>query len=146
MSIYRYLLAGILMSMFLLSGIITAESKYSQDRETLLLARLIDAEAHGKSLICKVAIGAVILNRTDSLAYPNNIAGVIYQPGAFAAVHYGSLYQKPWASSLYAARIAISGLDPSNGSLKYWDPRKTLVNFKWSRKINVILDGMFFGS
>ena len=49
-----------------------------------LLARLINGEARGESYLGQVAVGAVIMNRVKSSSFPNSIAGVIYQRGAFA--------------------------------------------------------------
>ena len=51
-----------------------------------LLARAINGEARGEPYEGQVDVGAVILNRVESPNFPNTIAGVIYQPGAFTAV------------------------------------------------------------
>ncbi len=34
----------------------------------------------GEPYVGKVAVGAVVLNRTKSPSFPNTIAGVVYQP------------------------------------------------------------------
>lgn len=39
----------------------------------------------------QVAVGAVILNRVKSSQFPNTIAGVIYEKGAFTAVSDGQI-------------------------------------------------------
>src|SRR5690606_14794420 len=52
-------------------------------RDLNLLARLIHGEARGEPYIGQVAVGAVVLNRVRDPRFPNTIAGVIYQPGAF---------------------------------------------------------------
>ena len=41
----------------------------------------------------KLRFGAVILNRVDSPDFPNTLAGVIYQPGAFEPVSNGTINQ-----------------------------------------------------
>lgn len=46
---------------------------------------MISAEARGESYTGQVAVGAVILNRVQHASFPDTIAGVIYQPGAFTA-------------------------------------------------------------
>ena len=48
-----------------------------------LIARAINGEARGEPYEGQVAVGAVILNRVASPDFPNTVAGVIYQPGAF---------------------------------------------------------------
>ena len=52
---------------------------YTTDADTtLLLAALIQCEAGGESYEGQVAVGAVVMNRVRSGAYPNSIHGVIY--------------------------------------------------------------------
>ncbi len=51
-----------------------------------LMARAINGEARGEPYEGQVAVGAVILNRVKSSQFPNTIAGVIYEKGAFTAV------------------------------------------------------------
>ena len=54
-----------------------------------LLAHLIYAESRGEPYTGQVAVGAVVLNRVKSSSFPNSVAGVIYQPGAFDVVSDG---------------------------------------------------------
>ena len=49
-----------------------------------LLARLISAEARGESYLGQVAVGAVVLNRMEHPSFPDTLAGVVYQNGAFS--------------------------------------------------------------
>ena len=49
------------------------------------MARIISAEARGEEYAGQVAVGAVIMNRIEHPSFPNTLAGVIYQPGAFHA-------------------------------------------------------------
>ena len=56
-----------------------------------LLAKTIYAEGRGEPYTGQVAIGAVILNRVKSSSFPNTVAGVVYQPGAFTAVSDGQI-------------------------------------------------------
>lgn len=48
-----------------------------------LLAALIQCEAGAESYEGKLAVGAVVMNRVRSGAYPNTISGVIYASGQF---------------------------------------------------------------
>ena len=61
----------------------------SGDRD--LLAAIIQCEAGGEPYAGKIAVGAVIMNRVRSAAFPNTIAGVVYQPMQFQPVRSGRL-------------------------------------------------------
>ena len=56
-----------------------------------LLAAIIQCEAGGEPYAGKIAVGAVIMNRVRSAAFPNTIAGVVYQPMQFQPVRSGRL-------------------------------------------------------
>ncbi len=81
-----------------------------------LLARAINGEARGESYEGQVAVGAVILNRVNHPDFPNTIAGVIYQPGAFTAVADGQINVPIDETSTVfkAAQDALNGWDPTN--------------------------------
>lgn len=109
----------------------------SQTSDIQLLARAINGEARGESYEGQVAVGAVILNRVKHSAFPNTIAGVIYQPGAFTAVSDGQI-NHPIAedSSVYkAARDAMNGWDPTNGCVYYFNPNTATNKWIWSKTI-----------
>ena len=104
-----------------------------------LLARLISAEARGEPYSGQVAVGAVVLNRVRHPSFPNTVAGVIYQNGAFSCINDGQ-FNQPVASSAYrAARDALSGWDPSGGAIYYFNPAKTTSKWIWSRPLIVII-------
>ena len=101
-----------------------------------LLARIISAEARGESYAGQVAVGAVILNRIEHPSFPDSVAGVVYQPGAFSCLYDGQ-FDEPIADSAFsAARDALNGWDPSGGAIYYYNP-KTATN-KWIRSRPVI--------
>ena len=75
------------------------------DGYVYLLARAVHGEARGEPYLGKVAVAAVILNRVADPRFPNTIAGVIYQPGAFTAVSDGQINLTPDEESLRAARM-----------------------------------------
>ena len=108
-------------------GISEKISYNSADYE--LLARIISAEARGESYLGQVAVGAVVLNRIEHPSFPDTLAGVVYQNGAFSCLYDGQFY-KPVSNSAYsAARDALNGVDPSGGAIYYYNP-KTATN-KW---------------
>ncbi len=102
-----------------------------------LLARLISAEARGEPYEGQVAVGAVVLNRTQHPSFPNTIAEVIYQPGAFSCLDDGQ-FDEPVAESAYrAARDAMNGWDPSYGAIYYFNPVTATSKWIWSRPLIV---------
>lgn len=77
------------------------------------------------------------MNRVKNSNFPNTVAGVIYQPGAFTAVSDGQI-NKPIAESstaLKAAQDAMNGWDPTNGCIYYFNPNTATNKWIWSRKI-----------
>ncbi|NLW22040.1 MAG: spore cortex-lytic enzyme [Tissierellia bacterium] len=110
-----------------------------------LLARAVHGEARGEPYIGKVAVAAVILNRTRNPKFPNTIAGVIYQPLAFTAVADGQINLTPDKDSIKAARDALNGWDPTYGCLYYWNPATATSKWIWSRKVTLKIGKHWFG-
>ena len=90
--------------------------EYTVDADTtLLLAALIHCEARGESYEGQVAVGAVVMNRVRSKAYPDTIHGVIYASGQFTPAMNGKVdrvYEsgKINESCIRAAQEALSGV------------------------------------
>ena len=100
-----------------------------------LIARAINGEARSELYEGQVAVGAVILNRVKSSKFPNTIAGVIYQSGAFTAVSDGQI-NIPIASNstvVKAAQDALNGWDPTGGAIYYFNPNTATNKWIWSR-------------
>ena len=87
----------------------------SRSTDIQLMARAINGEARGEPYEGQVAVGAVILNRVKSSQFPNTIAGVVYQSGAFTAVADGQINVPiSEGSTVYkAAQDAMNGWDPT---------------------------------
>ena len=98
-----------------------------------LLARTVYSEARGEPYAGQVAVAAVVLNRVKSSSFPNTIAGVIYQKGAFTAVSDGQINLTPNQTAYNAARDALNGWDPSYGSIYYFNPSTATNAWIWSR-------------
>lgn len=111
------------------------QTSTSANNDLNVLARLIHGEARGEPYTGKVAVAAVVINRTRDSRFPKSIAGVIYQPGAFTAVSDGQINLEPDSSSLNAARDALNGWDPTYGCLYYWNPATATSSWIWSRPI-----------
>jgi len=99
-----------------------------------LLAKCIHAEARGESYTGQVAVGAVILNRVASSKFPNTIAGVIYQKGAFTAVSDGQINLEPNKTAMNAAQDAMNGWDPTYGCIYYYNPAVATSAWIFSRE------------
>lgn len=108
--------------------------KYSSS-DYNLLARVISAEARGEPYVGQVAVGAVVLNRVEHPSFPNTVAGVIYQPGAFTCLTDGQFNVSVASSAYRAAQDAINGMDPSNGAIYYYNPATATSKWIWSRPV-----------
>ncbi len=104
-------------------------------RDLELMARIVNGEARGESFEGQVAVAAVILNRLQDADFPKTIAGVIYQPWAFTAVHDGQINASLTASAMDAVKAAINGWDPTNGATYYWNPVTATNQWVWTRSI-----------
>lgn len=102
-----------------------------------LLARAINGEARGEPYEGQVAVGAVILNRVKDPKFPNTIAGVIYQQGAFTAVADGQINVPIDEDStvVKAAQDALNGWDPTGGAIYYFNPDTATNKWIWSRPL-----------
>lgn len=120
--------------------------KYSNS-DVKLLAKLITAEASGESNDAMVSVGAVVVNRVQSSKYPGNISSVINQQSGghyqFTPVMNGMINKTASSSALNAAYKALSGSDPTNGALFFYDG--TVTN-KWltSKPVAVTLGKLIF--
>ena len=93
--------------------------------------------ARGEPYVGKVAVAAVVLNRVKSPSFPNTIAGVVYQAGAFDAVYDGQINLTPDSDSIRAARDALNGWDPTGGCLYYYNPSTATNGWIWTRTVQL---------
>ena len=114
---------------------VQAASSANQSSDIQLMARAINGEARGEPYEGQVAVGAVILNRVKDSRFPNTIAGVIYQSGAFTAVSDGQINVPiEENSTVYkAAEDAMNGWDPTGGCVYYFNPDTATNSWIWSR-------------
>jgi len=152
-----FLFAIIILLVSLVSGSIMEQMEYSQaqakssnvgtisSNDVYVLSKIIAGEARGEPYVGQVAVGSVIVNRVRNPNFPNSVYGVVFEPGAFTAVSDGQYYRAPSASTIKAARSAISGWDPSGGALYYWNPVTATSKWIWSRRIITRVGKHVFG-
>jgi spore germination cell wall hydrolase CwlJ-like protein len=91
--------------------------------EVRLLGALIYCEAGNQSYEGKLGVGAVVMNRVKSPAYPNTIHGVIYASGQFTPALNGKVaraYENGVPQScLNAAQAAINGETSVGGATRF---------------------------
>ena len=122
-----------------ITGTSNNTSSSTSNSDLNLLARLVYAEARGEPYTGQVAVAAVVLNRVKNSSFPNSVAGVIYQRGAFSVVDDGQINLTPNQTAYSAARDAINGWDPTYGAIYYFNPKTATNGWIWSRPVTVVI-------
>ena len=139
--VFVFLMMLLFFIFFIDEGIVKEDVSYAASSNSTsdlqLMARAINGEARGEPYEGQVAVGAVILNRVKSSQFPNTIAGVIYQSGAFTAVADGQINTPiDENSTVYkAAQDAMNGWDPTGGCIYYFNPATATNKWIWSRPV-----------
>ena len=121
------------------SGSSNNSSSSTNSNDLNLLSRLVYGEARGEPYTGQVAVAAVVLNRVKHSSFPNTIAGVIYQKGAFDVVSDGQINLTPNDTAKKAAQDALNGWDPTNGAIYYFNPSTATNKWIWSRPMTVTI-------
>lgn len=101
-----------------------------------LLAKLVAAEAGAEPFKGKVAVAAVILNRTEDKKFPATISGNIFKPHEFESVSNGLIWKQPVGDAYRAVSAALKGWDPTNGAKYFFNPGKAPGrSWVWTRTI-----------
>ena len=87
----------------LMACVLVPGVSYTEDRDTVLLARAIYALARNESYDAKLAIGTVAMNRLDSFWFEDTLDGVLNEQHQFPI---GNRYD---AECLEAAHAVLSG-------------------------------------
>lgn len=114
-----------------------------------LLARLVNAEASGETFEGQVAVAATILHRVNDPRYPNSIKEVIYQVTEgryyqYSPVLDGRINLAATPQSYKAVESALSGWDPSNGAIGFYNPTKTTNAWVRSHPVTTVIGGHVF--
>ena len=116
-----------------------SSSNATNSSDLNLLSRLVYGEARGEPYSGQVAVAAVVLNRVKHSSFPNTVAGVIYQKGAFDVVSDGQINMTPNSTAKKAAQDALNGWDPSYGAIYYFNPSTATNKWIWSRPLTVTI-------
>ena len=84
-------------------AIVLPSLSFTEDQETVLLARAVYAVARDESYETKLAVASAALNRVDDPWHPNTLRGVLEEKHQFPV---GSYYD---SESLRAAHEALAG-------------------------------------
>lgn len=123
-----------------INSLSTSSSSTSTNSNNLnLLARVVYGEARGEPYTGQVAVAAVVLNRVNNSNFPNTIAGVVYQSGAFTAVSDGQINLTPNSTAMKAAQDALNGWDPTYGAIYYFNPDTATNAWIWSRPVTITI-------
>lgn len=99
--------------------------------ELTLLAALIQAESGNQPYEGQLGVGAVVMNRVRSGAYPNSIQAVISAPGQFGPAATGKVASimaaGPKASCIQAAQAALNG-ETTVGTMTHFKNAASPVN------------------
>jgi len=101
-------------------GAIVSGDGFYNSESLYWLSRIIHAEASGESLLGKVAVGTVVLNRVASPEFPNSIHGVIFDKKngvQFTPVANGAINCTPSEESVIAAKLCLDGASISDKAL-----------------------------
>ena len=83
--------------------------------EEYALARFCAAQSEREPFLCGLSVAAVMLNRLDDPRFPDTVTGLLTDAGYKAL----PVEAEDMASALWAVRMAVMGVDPTNGSL-WW--------------------------
>ena len=100
-------------------------SSYYREDEVYWLAKIINAEAKGESLLGQIAVGDVIMNRVKSNLYPNTIYSVIYDRKygvQFSPILDGRIKEEPTYTSILAAKICLEGTSLTDNAMYFLNP------------------------
>ncbi|WP_040212978.1 cell wall hydrolase [Clostridium polynesiense] len=107
---------------------------YITSNDIELMSKVVYKESRGEPYEGKVAVASVILNRAVNPKFPGTIEGVIKEKNAFSCVVNGKINANPDESCYKAVMDAISGTDPTNNAIYFYNP-KTATS-AWMKNVN----------
>ncbi len=129
------------------SGAIVSADQYYNADDLYWLSRVISSESGNQSLEGKIAVGTVVINRVEDSRFADTIEGVIFSPGQFSPVAYGTIYRTPTEESVLAAKLCLDGAREAEDSLYFLNPSISTSN--WAQRtrpfVETIGDHWFYG-
>lgn len=107
-------------------------STYYNSDDLYWLSRIISAESRGESLLGKIAVGNVVMNRVCSPSYPDTIYGVIFDHRhgvQFTPSVNNSIYNNPTEESVLAAKICLEGYSVSGNAIYFLNQKTAKSNW-----------------
>jgi N-acetylmuramoyl-L-alanine amidase len=101
----------------------SADEVYGEE-DLYWLSRIISAEARGECFEGQLAVGCVVINRTEHKSFPDTIYEVIYDNKfgvQFSPAHSGSVKKDPTASAVRAAKLCLEGFSLSDSILFFFN-------------------------
>ena len=131
-------------------GVVSGDGDYYNDtfgKENIKwLSRIIQAEAEGEDLACKIAVGNVVLNRIDDPYFPSTVYDVIFQVDVDGTVQFTpteteGIYLPPSDEAIIAAYACYEGANTAGMSEFFADPAKGDVSWFESQLTYVVTLG-----
>jgi N-acetylmuramoyl-L-alanine amidase len=105
--------------------------KLPSDKQVLLLARLINAEAVGEPFEGKLAVANVVQNRMKIKRM--SMEEIIFRKGQFDGIHSKRFYQNPPKDCMKAAFLALTGERVIPEGIYYFHNKEIATDTKWVR-------------
>lgn len=99
---------------------------YEEDR---LIASAIDAVCPNSEYLTRVAFAGMIINRKNTVGFPDDIASNIFGVSNFRDVFFHSFEKEPSEDSMMAVRDARLGFSPCSEALYFYDIDKYTGSF-----------------
>ena len=93
---------------------LTPADKFYNSDILYWLSRIISAESRGEPFRGQIAVGNVVLNRTEDGSFPDTVYGVIFDRKygtQFSPVANGTIYNDPTDSAVRAAKVVLEGVE-----------------------------------
>lgn len=112
---------------------VVVEIDEPNDKDILLLAKLINSEARDEPFIGKLAVGQVVINRmqSDKFRYAVDLKSTIYRKGQFDGVNTKSFTEYPNEESVRAARLVLIGRKVIPKNCYFYANPKYSTDTKW---------------
>lgn len=111
----RKWILAVIPAIILICALLLPVVSFTEDEDTIHLARVIYALGRAENYETKVAIGSVVMNRVDSVWFGDTLSDVLDDPQQFPS---GERYD---AESLKAAHAVMSGKRNLDHSILYYD-------------------------